>query len=89
MGEGIAVPQIRVSDGPNDFSPTLDSPLEQWGAATGRPRSSESEGMSGFHFAFWDDEEGIMQGTAESGRESGRVKRTRCGKDAGGIVIYN
>lgn len=48
MGEGINVPQIRVSDGPNDFSPTLDSPLEQWGAATGRPRSSESEGMSDF-----------------------------------------
>ena len=43
----ITVPQIRVSDGPNDYSPTVDrddSPLEQWGAA--RPRSSESEGMS-------------------------------------------
>lgn len=52
MGEGIAVPQIRVSDGPNDFSPTLDSPLEQWGAATGRPRSSESEGMAGFPLRF-------------------------------------
>lgn len=74
MGEVIAVPQIRVSDGPNDFSPTLDSPLEQWGAATGRPRSSESEGMSGFRLCFG-TRRTVMQGPTELGR----VKRFSCG----------
>lgn len=68
MQEPLRVPQIRVQDGMDDYSPIVDtpfSPVERWhngnehAAATNgentRPRSDESEGT--YHLSSYGDME--------------------------------
>lgn len=66
MQDSNQIPQIRVSDGPNDYSPTVDrddSPLEQWGAAgAARSRSSEGECTLGFFVTYQSRRRSVMQG---------------------------